>query len=157
MKRKMSDDGLDLLKELEGFRADVYLDTAKKPTIGYGHLILPLEKFDAPLSQEKATELLRHDVAIAEDAVNRLVKVRLEKNQFDALVCFVFNIGGGKDGFAGSTMLKYLNSGKFDFAANEFHRWNKRRDAKGNLVEDNGLKNRREKEHELFTRLPWID
>lgn len=54
------------------------------------------------------------DVAVAEAVVQRLVKVPLTQGQFDALVDFVFKLGGGR--LASSTLLRNLNAGKYDEA-----------------------------------------
>jgi lysozyme len=49
--------------------------------------------------------------------------VPLTQNQFDALVSLVFNIGGGA--FRKSTLLKKLNAGDIQGAADQFLVWNK--------------------------------
>ena len=38
--------------------------------------------------------LLRQDLTVAETAVRNSVNVSLTQNQFDALVSFIFNVGG---------------------------------------------------------------
>jgi lysozyme len=75
--------------------------------------------------------------------VNRLVKVELTQDQFDALVSLVFNIGGGN--FERSTLLKKINARNFDGAADEFPRWNR---AAGKVMA--GLTKRRHAEQSLF-------
>ncbi|WP_157681134.1 glycoside hydrolase family protein [Maribacter dokdonensis] len=37
--QRLSENGNELLKELEGFRSEPYLDTAGVPTIGYGNTL----------------------------------------------------------------------------------------------------------------------
>jgi lysozyme len=74
------------------------------------------------ITQEQADQYLKEDMLQAENAVNKLVKVSLSQNQFDACVDFVFNLGEGN--FSKSTLLKLINQGKFTEAANEFPRWN---------------------------------
>ncbi len=44
------------------------------------------------LREIDAEDLLREDVAIAEDDVRMAVTVKLSQNMFDALVIFVYNI-----------------------------------------------------------------
>jgi lysozyme len=112
--------GLAAIKGHEGFRSTVYLDSAGKPTIGYGHLIKPYESFTS-ITEQEASRLLAQDVAAAEDTVNRLVKVPLSQNEYDALVSFVFNIGGGA--FSRSTLLAQLNAGNKLAAQQQFTRW----------------------------------
>ena len=54
------------------------------------------EQFTVGLTPGEATELLRKDVRIAEQAVLRLILVPLTDGQFDALVSFTFNLGVGR-------------------------------------------------------------
>jgi lysozyme len=139
----LSPAGLSLLKKSEGFRDRVYPDVAGFSTIGFGHRLRPSEAYPIGISFSQAESILTHDVAIAEAAVNHLVKVPLTQGQFDALVDFTFNLGAGR--LASSTLLRYLNSGKFDAAAWELLAW----DHAGSH-EISGLKARREAEFELW-------
>jgi lysozyme len=135
--------GLELLKRSEGFRDHVYLDVAGFPTIGYGHRLLHPESFPKGISEAQATEILVSDVRDAEQAVERLVKVALTQGQFDALVDFCFNLGQGK--LAGSTLLKDLNAGQYESAAEQLLRWDH-----AGAQECPALKARREAEFELW-------
>lgn len=143
---KFSDAGCACLEKSEGKKSFKYKDSAGLWTIGIGHLIKEGERFTT-LTDKEIYDLLKSDVAVAEADVNRMVKVALTQNQFDALVCFVFNIGGGN--FYKSTLLKLLNAGDYKGAANQFGKWNKAR-VKGELVEIAGLTARRERERALF-------
>lgn len=124
---KISSRGLALIKQFEGFSPTPYLCPAGKWTIGYGHVlnpqvVIPTQAGIQTINEQQATNLLRDDVAIAEAAVNRLVKVPLNQNQFDALVSLVFNIGAGA--FARSTLLRLLNSNNHQpTTINQFSRW----------------------------------
>lgn len=138
---KISQAGLDLIKEFEGFEPEAYLCPAGIWTIGYGHTGDVSE--GQTITEEEAEELLRQDVAFAEDAVTDYVEGDLTQGQFDALVCFVFNIGAGA--FRDSTLLRLLNQGDNEGAAEQFLRWNK---AGGKVL--SGLTRRREAERELF-------
>lgn len=132
------------IKTAEGLRLTAYLDTGGVWTIGYGHTGGDVrEGLTIPLSE--AERLLTRDLRVAEGHVNDAVKVKLTQNQFDALVSFVYNVGGGA--FRSSTLLKLLNAGDYDGAANQLPRWNK---DNGKVV--NGLTNRRREERELFLR-----
>ncbi len=93
--------------------------------------------------QEKA--LLSRTVEPYAAKVRDLVKVPVTQNQFDALVSFAYNIGTGKDGFAGSTALSRLNNGDAKGAAEAMSWWNK---SDGQVSQ--GLINRRADEVELF-------
>lgn len=134
--------GLNLIKSFEGLELEPYMDAGGKLTIGYGHLIKPGEFF-TDISESAATELLREDVKVAEAYVKRYVKVKLNSNQFAALVSLVYNIGPGN--FRKSTLLKLLNKGLGDRASHEFLRWNK----VGSKTLD-GLTRRRKAERDLF-------
>ena len=143
---RLSAAGLELIKQAEGFRGNRYIDVAGFPTIGYGHKLSPQESFVDGIDRHEAEYLLRRDVAAAEEAVARLVKVHLTQGQFDALVDFVFNLGSGR--LAGSTLLKQLNAGQFSDAAGQLLLWNHC----GNK-ENAGLKSRREAELALWKKI----
>lgn len=135
--------GIALIKDFEGKELKKYQDVVGKWTIGYGHLILPSESFPVAISDKEAEALLRKDLATSEAGVNRWVNVMLTQNQFDALVSFTFNLGVGN--LQTSTLLKLLNQGLMQEAADQFLRWNK---AGGKEV--SGLTRRRIAERDLF-------
>lgn len=121
---KTSEKGIDLLKILEegkGFSSKSYLCPAGKRTIGYGHVILPDDNIIEPITEDQAEDILENDIVIAENAINKYVKVPLTQNQFDALVCFVFNVG--KTNFKTSTLLKFINEQLWDKIPKQFMRW----------------------------------
>lgn len=136
--------GLDLLKKSEGFRSRRYLDSAGKPTIGYGHRIIDSESFSDEIDEARAELILREDIRVAEQAVERLVRVPLSQGQFDALADFCFNLGSRR--LAASTLLAELNSGRYSAAAVELLRWDH-----AGAGEIAGLKARREAEFRLWT------
>ena len=121
--RKVSEEGLSLIKRFEGFSETVYICPAGCPTIGYGHVVLDheMESFAEGISGEQATDLLRQDVAIAERAVLQHINVPLSDGQFDALVSFTFNLGSGA--LQRSTLRRKLNRQEYRLAAKEFSRW----------------------------------
>lgn len=148
---KTSQAGLAFIAQEEGEVLHVYIDVAGKPTIGVGHLLRPGESFPNGITLEQSRALLAQDVQIAESHVNRLVKATINQNMFDALCSFTFNCGGGA--LQQSSMIKFLNEGKIDQAADAFLLWNKRTDPKtGQLVVDKGLDNRRKRERALFLK-----
>jgi len=144
---ELSDIGLDLIKTSEGFRSHVYSDVAGIATIGYGHRLLPNETFPNGITQSHALDLLAADVQHAQQGVERLVKVPLTQGQFDALVDFTFNLGARR--LASSTLLKSLNAGRYDDAAEQLLRW----DHAGGQ-EMAALKSRREAEAALWRSAP---
>ena len=121
MTRKVPERAIDLIKEFEGFRRNLYVCPAGKPTIGYGHVIQPGEKFFIPMTEEYAETLLGMDLERFCKGVDELLKVHVTDSQFGALVSFAFNIGLGA--FKQSTMLKMLNDGKYKEAGGQFMRW----------------------------------
>lgn len=118
---QLSPVGLELIKHSEGFRSHTYNDVNGIPTIGYGHRLLASESFPAGITESQAAQMLAADVRTAEQAVARLVKVPLTQGQFDALVDFCFNLGSGR--LASSTLLKILNRGRYQDAAEQLLRW----------------------------------
>lgn len=150
---RMSEGGRRLLTQLEGTEHRAYQDVAGLWTIGVGHL-LTREELDTGelvtgaewrdgLSDAQVDELLQHDLQRFEACVYENCRVLLSQNQFDALVCFAFNIGCGA--FEESTLLRKLNDGEYAEVPKEMKRWNR---AGGRVVQ--GLVNRREKEAALF-------
>lgn len=103
----LSDKGKQLIKKYEGCRLKAYKCPRGVWTIGYGHTnnVRP----DDVITQDEANELFKRDVKIFENTINRLVKAKLNQNQFDALVSFTFNLGYGDKGLGGSTLLRLLN------------------------------------------------
>ena len=134
--------GQALTKGFESCRLDVYPDSRGIPTQGWGHT--RGITFSSPrCTQEQADAWLLEDEQTATDDVNRLVKVPLTQGEFDALVDFTYNLGGGN--FADSTMLRLLNAGDYAGAANQFDLW----DHAGAMVVA-GLLRRREAEKAEF-------
>jgi lysozyme len=135
--------GLELLKKCEGFRDHIYTDVAGFKTIGYGHRLAPAETFPDGIDIAHGEEILARDIASAEMAVERLVKVPLAQGQFDALVDFVFNLGARR--LASSTLLTCLNTGRYDAAGHQLLMWDH-----AGARELEGLKARRQAEFHLW-------
>lgn len=138
-----SDAGISLIKGFEKFEPQEYKDFAGYPSIGYGHKIVPGDNFPPFLTEQDATALLCRDLVTYEACVNNSVEVDLTQDQFDALVSLCYNIGC--HAFDNSTLLKDLNAGNTQAAANQFKSWCHA----GGLVSDILLA-RREKEQTLF-------
>ena len=111
--------GEELTESFEGLRLVAYQDSVGVWTIGYGHTRDVAEGMVC--TSDQALQWLTEDTQSAVNAVNRLVTVSLTQSEFDALVDFVFNLGSGA--FAGSTMLRLLNSGDMVRAAGQFDLW----------------------------------
>ena len=147
---------LDLLHEFEqgpqgGMASVPYRDFAGHPTIGWGHRILPGERFSKPLTAAQADNLLRSDLERFTVAVNSLVTAPITQSMFDAIISFTFN--EGEAALKGSTLLRLLNQHFYAAAAQQFERWDKATDPNtGEKVSLAGLKRRRLAERRLFER-----
>jgi len=95
-----------------------------------------------------STALYIADTARAQQAVNIAVAVPLTDSQNAALVSLAYNIGA--TAFANSTLVKKLNLGDYEGAADQFLVWNKVRDENNVLVVSAGLVKRRKREQEIF-------
>ena len=94
-------------------------------------------------TQEQADERFKDDLAQFEHAVESLVTLPINQGQFDALVCFSYNVG--TNALKTSTLLRLLNAGDIEGATNQFQRWNKN---DGKVMR--GLTRRRYSERALF-------
>ena len=134
-----------LVEKSEGDVLKAYPDpaTGGAPwTIGYGHTG-PEVHPGMRITQQEADAYLEQDLCRVGQQISKVVHVELSQDEFDALVCFVYNIGIGN--FMNSTMLRLLNMGKFDEASNEFEKWTK---GAGKVMP--GLVARRQEEKDLF-------
>lgn len=115
-------EGIDAIKRHEGLRLDAYPDPASggEPwTIGYGHTG-GVKRGDR-ITQEQAEQFLADDVATCQAAIDACVTVPLTEGQRWALTSFAFNLGVGA--LRKSTLLRKLNAGDYQGAADEFGRW----------------------------------
>lgn len=139
---QMSLGNVELIKASEGLRLEAYLPTPNDVwTIGYGHT--KTAKPGMRITQAGAEALLKHDLAWVEAALKKYVQVPLTQNQYDALASFVYNLGATN--FKNSTLLKMLNKGDYQGAADQLLRWDKQ---KGKVLR--GLTIRRNHERDLF-------
>lgn len=146
---------LDMIKHFEGWFSAAYDDPADYCTIGFGHLLayakcetLDLSaiqggRFAGNLTDEEGGALLEEDLLSSKLVVQEAVAVDLSHEQFGALTSFVFNVG--KTNFTKSTLLRLLNRGEYELAAEQFARWV---NAGGRLLP--GLVARRSCEETLF-------
>ena len=142
----VSNKGVDLICEFEGEQLVAYDDGVGVWTIGFGTIKYPngvrVKKGDT-CTLDQAKEYMRHDLIEFEHTVNSSVKVPLNQNQFDALVSLAYNIGS--NAFKSSTLVKKLNAGDYQGAADQFNVWV---NAGGKRMQ--GLVNRRDREKLLF-------
>lgn len=146
----ISPEGIALIQHYESCDLKSYKCPAGIWTIGWGHTGADV-KPNMTISQATADALFEDDIKSFVRDVNILVKTRVTQRQFDALVSFAFNVGpdmdgdGIAEGLGDSTLLKYVNAGKFVEAANEFPKWNR-----GGGKKLLGLTRRRAAERALF-------
>lgn len=143
--RATGTEGRLLIQAFEGFSPTVYICPAGYPTVGYGHVVLPGETFDRPLSQAEGDALLARGLPRYELAVCRLIGVPLPDSCFDALVSFTFNLGEGA--LAASTLRRLINAGRIADAGPQFDRW-----VLAGTQKLPGLVRRRAAERALFER-----
>lgn len=141
MTRQIDQAGLDLVKSFEGLFLRAYRDSVGVPTIGWGHTVGV--QMGQTIDTTQAEAFLQADMADACGAVERLVTVPLNDDQFAALASFTFNCGTGA--LASSTLLRKLNAGDYLSVPGELMRWNH---AGGQVLA--GLTRRRAAEGVLF-------
>jgi lysozyme len=140
---KISDLGINLIKKFEGFSDRVYICSGGYKTIGYGHVLTDNDNIEL-IDQNEAELLLNSDIKKAERSVMQNIDVPLNQNQFDALVSFVFNLGGAA--LQRSALRQKINRLEHNLAAQEFTKWIY---AGGKIMP--GLLNRRYAESELYS------
>ena len=141
----MSDKGIEFLKNFEGCSLNIYKCSSGYPTIGYGHKLKPDEDYDL-ITYEQAESILKNDLLHTERSVIRNIQQNLSQEEFDALVSFTFNLGGGA--LQRSSLRYKINSDIFvepeDISA-EFMRW-----VYSSGIKSSGLINRRKAEANLY-------
>lgn len=138
---KTSNNGIALIKALEGCRLTAYTDIVGVPTIGYGFTV-GVQLGDV-MTQQQCDARLVSELRAYEAAVQIATLGECSQNEFDALVCCSWNIGIA--GMQGSSMIKAHNRGDKAAAARAFGLWNK---AGGKVVP--GLVRRRSMEAALY-------
>lgn len=141
---KTNQAGIDLIKEFEGCRLQSYKDIVGVWTIGFGHTGADVYEHMS-INEAMAEQLLRQDLEKFEQGVTKMLKVKIDANQFSALVSFAYNLGLGN--LKSSTLIKCLNMLHYEDAAKEFLKWTK---AGGKEVA--GLVRRRRAEKDLFLK-----
>lgn len=133
----ISDAGIALIKSFEGCRLTAYQCAAGVWTIGYGHT--QDVKEGQTITQEQAEAYLLTDIRRYEWYVHEDVKETLTQGQYDALVSFTFNCGGG-------SLKTLIENRTLEEIAEALLLYNK--SATGEKLE--GLVRRREAERKMF-------
>lgn len=111
--------GLRLIKDFEGLRLAAYKCPAGVWTIGFGHT--KGVKQGQVITEAQADDYLVEDIGPIERQLNNL-GVNFRQEQFDALVSWIFNLGGGN--FNNSTLKKkILADSKDEDITAEFIKW----------------------------------
>jgi len=142
---------LDLIKLSEGFVPNIYNDPVGLPTVGYRHLCQNTGcsevPYSFPLTVATGTALLMSDLKTYQNCLAKAVAktIRLNANQYGALVSWTFNVGCGA--MQGSSLLSRLNAGETPntVASEELPKWKY-----GGGVVLPGLVTRRAREVTLF-------
>jgi lysozyme len=113
--------GLALITEFEGFRSVAYKDVVGVWTVGYG-FTKGVKEGDT-MTRAEADARMRLELLEYERGVLAACTVEPNQNQFDALVCFAFNVGVA--GMKRSSVIKAHNRGDTQAAARAFALWNK--------------------------------
>ncbi|MCC8467073.1 lysozyme, partial [Photorhabdus bodei] len=156
-KKSISQNGLDLLKEIEVLRLKPYDDQTGKnidnwtkgATIGYGKLISRSEwdTYKNGITEDEAEQLFKDTLAPYEKAVNDGITKEIKQNEYDALVLLSYNIG--ISGFKKSSVVKMINDENaktgYDSIDDAWKVWNK---SQGKV--NQGLINRRAAELKIF-------
>ncbi len=100
--RRISNEMLDIISEMEGYSAAVYPDTLAYniPTLGYGHVLSKGEIFYNNLTKREAWALLCNTINTGSytTEVNRFIQnndLLASQSQFDSMVSFSYNVGAG--------------------------------------------------------------
>ena len=130
---------IELITGFEGFETKAYQDINGRWTIGVGHLIRSQDRYmlHRELSEEEVRGILHQDLKTCSDALESAIKVMVNRTQADALHSLCHNIG--PDRMIRSDVVKHLNEGDTQKAANAFMNWT-----------NPGLKKRRQAERALF-------
>ena len=119
---KTSETGLSLIKKFEGLRLSSYYCPSNVLSVGYGRTGTGVYE-GMTITEAQADLFLLEDVVRFEEAINTLVEVDLNQNEFDALVSFAFNCG--VSALKESSLLRRLNAGeeKGSVFREELPRW----------------------------------
>lgn len=144
---RTGNNGIALIERFEGLKTKPYRDCIGLWTVGIGTLIgdgksLP-DNWNRTFTVEECRALLRAELKNIERGIAKYITVELTQNQFDALVCFTYNLGLGC--LQRSTLRQKLNRGDIQGCIESWAKYNK---AGGKVFK--GLVKRREAEIALF-------
>lgn len=143
---QISEQGVELIKQFEGYRSKSYQDVIGVWTIGYGTTRINGVSVRAGMrcTEAEAAAWLKLDADEFLAEASKSITAELNQPQIDAITSFMYNVGVAN--FKKSTMLRKINKHDFEGAAKEFMKWI---NAGGKPVQ--GLVNRRTQEMQLFS------
>ena len=126
IKYSISDEAVDSIKQHEKLKLVGYSIGDGKITIGYGHaepVRKSTYKVGQKISEQKAIELFKKDLKVAEDGVKRMftqwfdegIEVKITQGMYDSMVSIAFN--AGVTGLRSSAFIKEVKKGNFMKAA----------------------------------------
>jgi GH24 family phage-related lysozyme (muramidase) len=109
-----------LLRQREGVRRKVYLDSLKKPTVGIGHLVTPADKLKVgdEITDRQVSEFFRKDSAKALSAARaQAAKAGIKDSNFIVYLASVNYQLGTRWNLIFKTAWKLILEGKYEEAA----------------------------------------
>ena len=148
----ISQNGIDFIKEREGFSAKCYYDGAQS-SIGYGTKCGTKAHASGlhSITRADAETAMRNEInrSYIPNVRRQTSGIEMNQNQFDALVSFTYNTGGGTSMIKNSPLVKYLRGEMSQAeATSAFQNYVVTNSATGKV--DSALKNRRRLEAKLF-------
>ncbi|WP_303022539.1 dockerin type I domain-containing protein [uncultured Ruminococcus sp.] len=148
----ISQNGIDFIKEREGFSAKCYYDGAQS-SIGYGTKCGTKAHASGlhSITRADAETAMRNEInrSYIPNVRRQTSGIEMNQNQFDALVSFTYNTGGGTSMIKNSPLVKYLRGEMSQAeATSAFQNYVVTNSATGKV--DSGLQKRRRLEAELF-------
>lgn len=117
----ITDELVEHVKAMEGFRSNAYLDPVGLPTIGYGQRVESLDV--PPVTIEEATTQLNARLREFRDDAIRLSPIlqTASPRRLAAIVDFCYN--AGPTNYSISTLRKAVDAGDWNEAAVQIKRW----------------------------------
>lgn len=135
---------LKLIDDFEGFKDKVYKDGKGIDTIGHGLTDKKYISKGTITKEESLSGVKSHiDKEVLPHLKNKPYWNNLNDNQKSALISYIYNIGSGNFNTKSPSLQKALLEGNWDKAA-------KQMDFGYNDIKNPGLKERRDKERQLF-------
>ena len=112
--------GFDFIKNWEKYEAKPYRCPAGKMTVGFGHVIGPLETLPDGITYHQAEELLRADIAKRSHWITINITKPLTQGQYNALISLAFNATSDGDlSRVAPKAVLFLNEGDYINAADQ--------------------------------------